>query len=81
MPVPSRAGPWPQSLLFHLSGSFSEQLIHMWLMDVSGGVYGHDRCFLFSTVPLFVQSSFSSWLDSRQLVTRKIFLLVFFAHM
>lgn len=48
-PMPFRAGPWPQSLLFHLSGFSSVQLIHAWLTDVAGRVYGHDRFFLLSS--------------------------------
>lgn len=46
--MPFRAGPRPQSLLFRLGGFSSVQLIHAWLTDVAGGVYGHDRCFLLS---------------------------------
>lgn len=49
LPIPFRAGPWPQSLLFRLSGFSAVQLIHAWLTDVAGGVYGHDRCFLLSS--------------------------------
>lgn len=46
LPVPHRAGPWLQSLLSHLSAFSSVQLIHAWLIDVAGAVYGHGRCFL-----------------------------------
>lgn len=49
LPTSFRAGPLPQSLLFHPSGFSSVQPIHAWLTDVAAGVYGHDRCFLLSS--------------------------------